>query len=128
MHELSFSEAFFRVGKPSPYCSCLTQVCSMKNAVASLIVLFALSGLGLAQNSAASQPNPKVALSPTQIMKVDDVRPGMKGVGYTVFQGTKPETMGVEVLGVLRNWNGPKSDVVLIKLQGEKAEFTGVVA
>ena len=61
-------------------------------------------------------------------MKVEDVRPGMKGVGYTVFQGTKPETMGVEVLGVLRNLNGPKSDVVLVRLQGEKAEFTGVVA
>ena len=56
------------------------------------------------------------------------MRPGMKGVGYTVFQGTKPEPMGVEVLGVLRNLNGPKSDVVLVRLQGEKAEFTGVVA
>ena len=54
--------------------------------------------------------------APTKIMKVDDVRPGMKGVGYTVFQGTKPEPMGVEVLGVLHNLNGPKSDVVLVKL------------
>src|SRR6478672_12122736 len=98
----------------------------MKKAVASLIFLFALSGLGFSQNSASNQPNSKV-LPPTQIMKVDDVRPGMKGVGYTVFQGTKPETMGVEVLGVLRNMNGPKSDVVLVRLQGEKAEFTGVV-
>src|SRR5260221_13588020 len=61
-------------------------------------------------------------------MKVDDVRPGMKGIGYTVFEGTKPEPMGVEVLGVLRNLNGPKSDVVLVRLKGEKAEFTGVVA
>ena len=61
-------------------------------------------------------------------MKVDDVRPGMKGIGYTVFQGTQPEPMGVEVLGVLRNLNGPKSDVVLVRLKGEKAEFTGVVA
>jgi hypothetical protein len=80
-----------------------------------------------AQNSAT-----KTALKPelpqTQIMRVDDVRPGMKGISYTVFQGTKPEPMGVEVLGVLRNLNGPKSDVVLVRLQGEKAEFTGVVA
>jgi SpoIVB peptidase S55 len=100
----------------------------MKKAVASLIVLLALSGLGFSQNPASSQPNSKVVLPPAKIMKVDDVRPGMKGIGYTVFQGTKPETMGVEVLGVLHNWNGPKSDVVLVKLQGEKAEFTGVVA
>ncbi len=80
-----------------------------------------------AQNSATS-PALKPELPQTQIMKVDDVRPGMKGISYTVFQGTKPEPMGVEVLGVLRNMNGPKSDVVLVRLQGEKAEFTGVVA
>jgi len=80
-----------------------------------------------AQTSSARHPSIR-ELSQTQIMKVDDVRPGMKGVGYTVFEGTKPEAMGVEVLGVLRNLNGPKSDVVLVRLQGEKAEFTGVVA
>jgi hypothetical protein len=63
-----------------------------------------------------------------QIMTVDEVRPGMKGVAYTVFQGAKPETMGVEVLGVLKNMLGPKSDLILVRLQGEKPEYTGVVA
>lgn len=61
-------------------------------------------------------------------MTVAEVRPGMKGVAYTVFQGTQPETMGVEVLGVLKNMLGPKSDLILVRLQGEKAEYTGVVA
>ncbi len=61
-------------------------------------------------------------------MSVDDVRAGMKGVAYTVFQGTQPEPMGVEVLGVLKNMNGPKSDVVLVRLVGQKPEYTGVVA
>jgi hypothetical protein len=99
----------------------------MKKAVVLLNALFVFLSLAHAQTSAASlpaQPDPAA----TKIMKVDDVRPGMKGVGYTVFQGTKPEPMGVEVLGVLRNLNGPKSDVVLVKLVGEKPEFTGVVA
>jgi SpoIVB peptidase S55 len=129
MHELSFSEAIFPALVSESYdCIRRIQVCSMKKAVALLNVVFALSGLGLAQNPVSSQPSPKAPPPATQIMKVDDVRPGMKGVGYTVFQGTKPEPMGVEVLGVLRNLNGPKSDVVLVKLQGEKAEFTGVVA
>jgi len=36
--------------------------------------------------------------------------------------------MGVEVLGVLKNLIGPKSDLILVRLQGEKAEYTGVVA
>jgi hypothetical protein len=99
----------------------------MKKAVTLLNVLFALVGVGLAQDRATSQTTQPASLT-TRIMKVDDVRPGMKGVGYTVFEGTKPESMGVEVLGVLHNMNGPKSDVVLVKLLGNKAEFTGVVA
>ncbi|MFL6313640.1 MAG: SpoIVB peptidase S55 domain-containing protein [Terriglobales bacterium] len=99
----------------------------MKKAAVLLNVLFVFLSLGHAQTLAASLPaQPDTAQ--TKIMKVDEVRPGMKGVGYTVFQGTKPEAMGVEVLGVLRNLNGPKSDVVLVKLVGEKPEFTGVVA
>lgn len=52
----------------------------------------------------------------------------MRGVAYTVFQGTKPESMDVEVLGVLKNSNGPKGDVILVRLSGTKAEYTGVVA
>ena len=49
-------------------------------------------------------------------------------MAYTVFQGTKPAPMDVEVLGVLKNSNGPKGDVILIRLGGAKVEYTGVVA
>jgi hypothetical protein len=52
----------------------------------------------------------------------------MHGVAYTVFEGINPEPMDVEVLGVLRNMNGPKGDVILVRLHGTKAEYTGVVA
>jgi len=52
----------------------------------------------------------------------------MRGVAYTVFQGVKPESMEVEVLGVLHNVNGPKGDVILVRLHGQKVEYTGVVA
>jgi len=52
----------------------------------------------------------------------------MHGVAYTVFQGTKPEAMDVEVLGVLKNVNGPKGDVILVRLGGARVEYTGVVA
>jgi hypothetical protein len=52
----------------------------------------------------------------------------MTGTAYTVFQGVKPEPMGVEVLGVLRNMTGPKGDIILVRLHGQKPEFTGVVA
>ena len=61
-------------------------------------------------------------------MPLDQIHEGMKGIALTVFQGVKPESMDVEVLGVLRNVNGPKGDIILIRLHGTKPEYTGVVA
>jgi hypothetical protein len=61
-------------------------------------------------------------------MPLDQVHAGMRGTALTVFQGVKPEAMEVEVLGVLRKVTGPKGDLILIRLHGEKAEYTGVVA
>jgi hypothetical protein len=65
---------------------------------------------------------------PVETVPITQIHAGMRGVAYTVFQGTKPEAMDVEVLGVLKNVNGPKGDVILVRLGGKKAEYTGVVA
>src|ERR1041384_6687553 len=65
---------------------------------------------------------------PVETIPVDQIHAGMQGVAYTVFQGTKPEPMNLEALGVLKNANGPKGDIILIRLVGEKVEYTGVVA
>ena len=62
------------------------------------------------------------------IMQLKDIKIGMRGEALTVFSGTKPEKMNVEVLGVLRNMSGPKGDVILVRLHGDKPEYTGVVA
>jgi hypothetical protein len=64
----------------------------------------------------------------TRTIPVSQIHTGMRGVAYTVFEGVKPEAMDVEVLGVLHNVNGPKGDVILIRLHGQKVEYTGVVA
>src|SRR5512146_538589 len=64
----------------------------------------------------------------TNILPLDQIHAGMSGVAYTVFQGTTPESMEVEVLGVLKDVNGPKGDVILVRLHGPKVEYTGVVA
>lgn len=65
---------------------------------------------------------------PVDTLPVSQIYVGMHGVAYTVFQGTTPESMSVEVLGVLKNANGPKGDIILVRLGGTKAEYTGVVA
>jgi len=76
---------------------------------------------------AAETPAPQ-APKTTATIPVSEIQVGMRGVAYTVFQGTKPEPMDVEVLGVLKNMNGPKGDIILVRLHGAKAEYTGVVA
>lgn len=72
---------------------------------------------------AASGVQPKV-----QIMPEDQVKAGMHGVAYTVFEGVTPEPMDVEVLGVLRDMAGPQADVILVRLHGKKVEYSGIVA
>ena len=49
---------------------------------------------------------------------------GMKGVAYTVFEGVNPEPMQVEILGVLKDSLGPGRDMILARLYGTKPEFT----
>jgi len=66
--------------------------------------------------------------SPSGYFPLADVHRGLHGVAYTVFEGTQPEAMQVEILGVLRNALGPDRDMILARLQGSKPEYTGVVA
>lgn len=61
-------------------------------------------------------------------MPVADIRPGQKGTCLTVFQGDQVEPFPFTVRGTMTNFLGPNRDVVLIRLESEKAEFTGVVA
>jgi hypothetical protein len=76
---------------------------------------------------AQTAPSARTAQNP-QTIPVSQIHAGMRGVAYTVFQGVKPEAMEVEVLGVLRNMNGPKGNIILVRLHGQKVEYTGVVA
>lgn len=63
-----------------------------------------------------------------QFFPLEDVRPGMKGVAKTVFRGTETEDFGVEVLGVLPGFPGPRQTAIIAKLSGANAEKTGVFA
>lgn len=64
----------------------------------------------------------------TKIFPLAQLKRGMKGVAYTVFEGVNPEPMQVEILGVLKDSLGPGRDMILARLYGNKPEFTGVVA
>src|SRR5579883_2348741 len=62
-----------------------------------------------------------------EIMRLQDVRPGMRGVAWTVFQGTEPEPVPIEIIGTWKGQLGPRQDVILAKMGG-KAERTNVAA
>jgi hypothetical protein len=73
-------------------------------------------------------PLPAQTGDDSALFPLDRVQPGMKGVAYTIFTGDEVEKVDLVVLGVLKNALGPKQDVILVQLVGEKAEHTGVVA
>ncbi len=64
----------------------------------------------------------------TEYMSVDEVKPGMKGVGKTVLRdGDRVEEFLVEVIGVMKNV-APDTDMVLVKCSGARLEKTGIIA
>jgi hypothetical protein len=64
----------------------------------------------------------------TPVISVDEVRPGMVGIGRTVFEGDKIEEFKVHIIGVLKNVVGPNRDIILARLEGGPLAQTGVIA
>lgn len=83
------------------------------------------SALLPAQNSPAPTAPPP---SNGGFYPLSQVHAGLTGTAWTVFRGSKPEPMEVEILGVLRGARGPGHDMILAQLHGAKPEYTGVVA
>jgi hypothetical protein len=59
---------------------------------------------------------------------VDDIKPGMVGIGRTVFEGDRLEEFKVHFIGVLRNSIGPRRNLILARLEGGPLANTGVIA
>jgi hypothetical protein len=117
----------YNLAKSNPYTG-LHRSCwapYMKKLAVALSACLLFSLVAFAQKSDSAQS--VIAQNPPTI-PVAQIHAGMRGVAYTVFEGVKPESMDVEVLGVLHNVNGPKGDVILVRLHGRKVEYTGVVA
>jgi hypothetical protein len=84
--------------------------------------------LGATGQSPAAAPVSGPPPSSVGIFPLSQVHKGLTGTAWTVFEGTVPEPMEVEILGVLKGSRGPHRDLILAKLHGTKPEFTGVVA
>jgi hypothetical protein len=87
-------------------------------AAAALLGLLASLPLNLARAQAGGN---------SSILKVGQIKPGMKGYGLTVFQGTKPERFDIEVIDVLKDFL-PRQELILIKTIHPRLEVAKVVA
>lgn len=101
---------------------------TLKASAAPLAALAVLAAVALippamAQNSASPAGPPENAA----IFPLSQVHRGLTGTAWTVFQGSTPEPMPVEIIGILRGARGPGQDMILAQLHGAKAEYTGVV-
>ena len=55
----------------------------------------------------ATAPVPPKA-GKVEIMKASEVKPGMQAIAWTVFEGTNPEPVPIEIVGVVEEHVGPR--------------------
>ena len=96
----------------------------MNMRTAAILIGFAAAGLPAV---AAEAPPARPKAGKVEIMPLRDVKPGMKGTAWTVFQGAEPEPVPIEIIGLSKNMWGPNQDVILGKMGG-KAIRTNVAA
>src|SRR6185369_11806207 len=88
----------------------------------SALLIAILASLAVAQKPTAPRVNGP------EIFALEDLRPGMKGTARTVFSGTETQEFGVEVLGVLPGFPGPRQSAIIARLSGSNVDRTGVFA
>jgi hypothetical protein len=92
----------------------------------SAILILALAAVAVGQKPVAiTSPN---APGGPALFPLEDVRPGMKGTARTVFAGSDTEEFGVEILGVLPGFPGPRQSAIIARLSGPQIERTSVFA
>lgn len=79
------------------------------------------SPYGVAPSLPSSVPPPPRA-GAVPIMRISEIKPGMQGIAWTVFQGSTPEPVPVEIIGRWENTWGPRQDTILAKLGGKAAK------
>lgn len=62
-----------------------------------------------------------------EILRVSELRPGMKGYGLTVFKGTEPERFPVEIVDILHGFR-PNQELILIRTPHPILEKAQIVA
>ena len=88
-------------------------------------MLLSVAGYPVSSYPAGPAVPTRPKTGPVEIMRSSELKPGMKGYAWTVFSGTQPEAIPIEVIGLWKNTWGPRQDVILAKMGG-KAQRTNV--
>ncbi len=129
-HELSArnnrNPAEVALPSAEPGCTLIDVETRLKETILRLETLARTTAILLA--AAVSLPAQSPPPSTAGFFPVSSLHRGMMATAWTVFSGTIPEPMQVEILGVLRGARGPGHDMIIAQLHGAKPEYTGVVA
>lgn len=66
-------------------------------------------------------------LHAVELMKVSQIKTGMKGEGKTIFKGTRAETFTFTVLGIIEKFS-PDKDMIIVELEAPALEGSGIIA
>ncbi len=128
----------FDILLPAGLCAASTRALASLGLAAALLLPAAAAGQ-TTQPGQPAKPVPAEVQTPPPpanppdsvsagVMPLDQIHRGQHGVAYTVFEGVRPSAVEVEILGTLRNALGPGQDMILARLGGKDAVYTGVVA
>ncbi|MDR1966080.1 MAG: hypothetical protein LBQ36_05170 [Synergistaceae bacterium] len=94
-------------------------------AALALCFILLKAGVGDCAPSKKNDYEPFVPSDP--IIRVSDIRPGMKGQCLTVMRGTEIVSFQAEVIDVLPTGGTPKN-LILVKVSGQAVDETGIAA
>jgi hypothetical protein len=84
-----------------------------------LLGLLAVPSWLLAGSAGVANMTVPPKAGPVELFPENQIRPGQQAVAWTVFQGTQPEPVPIEIIGILENQWGPKQDIILGRMLGK---------
>ena len=97
----------------------VTRRCTAAVSVVSLAVMLALPAASTAAASVTA------CTTPPPVFPIDRVTNGQTATGWTVLQGTTPESFDITLLGVLKDAIAPGRDAILVKASGANIDAIG---
>ncbi|MFN0124554.1 MAG: SpoIVB peptidase S55 domain-containing protein [Blastocatellia bacterium] len=92
-----------------------------------LLLTFPLAGAtGLLAQTTPGGAKARDTTPPGEFFPFDQVRAGMRGVGWTVLSGREPVRFECEILGVMKGFQGPRRNAIIIRLLGDPYQHTGI--